>query len=133
MLDRRSELLDNLDLIKKAYLNLIIIKQLEEDACESVSYKNLHELSENERVIIEDINGIMKYIVPDLVFFREDRIIKAKYTEIDRLLTSVIQRSLQLRKNIENRLYSTKKNLDNLKVFPKSPSYSAPNIVNLRA
>ena len=88
MLDRKNHLLDNLEFIKSSYLNLLLLKQLEYDFFEKASYELLHELSENERRIIEDINGTLKCIVPDLVYFREDREIKEKVSEIDRLQAS---------------------------------------------
>ena len=133
MLDRKNRLLDNLDFIKNSYLNLLLLKQLEYDVFESASYENLHELSENERRIIEDINGTLKYIVPDLVYFREDWVIKERVSEIDRLQASLIQKNIKLRQDIKCRLDSTKKCLDNLNTLPKSSGHPLPNIVNLRA
>ena len=131
--NRKNNLLTNLDFIKNSYLNLLLLKQLEYDVIESASYENLHELSENERRIIEDINGTLKYIVPDLVYFREDQIIKERVSEIDRLQTSLIQKNIKMRKEIKDRLDSTKKCLDNLNTLPKSSGRHLPNIVNLRA
>ncbi len=133
MLDKKSDLLNNLDSIKKSYLNLIILKQLEKEACTSSDYETLHELSENERIIIEDINGIMKYIVPDLVRYRGDSGVRKRMLEIDRLQTSVIQKSLTLRENLEHMIQLTRKNLDNLRVFTPTSSNPIPCIVNLRA
>jgi len=114
LLDKKGDLLNNLDSIKKSYLNLIILKQLEKEACTSSDYETLHELSEHERVIIEDINGIMKYIVPDLVRYRRDSVV----------------RKWMLEKHI---MQLTRKNIDNLRVFTPTSSYSIPCIVNLRA
>ena len=133
MLDRKNHLLNNLEFIKNSYLNLFHLKQLEHDFFENASYENLHELSENERRIIEDINGTLKCIVPDLVYFREDRVIKDKVSEIDRLQASLIHKNIKLRQDIEGRMSSTKKCLDNLNTLPKSSGYRLPNIVNLRA
>lgn len=133
MLDKKGDLLNSLDSIKKSYLNLIILKQLEKEACTSSDYETLHELSEHERVIIEDINGIMKYIVPDLVRYRSDSVVRKWMLEIDRLKTSVIQKSLALRENLEHLMQLTGKNLDNLRVFTPISSNPIPCIVNLRA
>jgi hypothetical protein len=133
LLDKKGDLLNNLDSIEKSYLNLIILKQLEKEACTSSDYETLHELSEHERVIIEDINGIMKYIVPDLVRYRSDSVVRKWMLEIDRLKTSVIQKSLALRENLEHIMQLTRKNIDNLRVFTPTSSYSIPCIVNLRA
>jgi len=132
LLDKREMTLENLDYIKKAYLKLIILKHLQQDACEAAFFEDLHELTENERLIIEDINGIMKYIVPDLVILKGDPGIREKVSEIDRLQTSIIQRSLGLRKNLSNRIIRTKKSLENLKRFSVSPLYSIPSILNMR-
>lgn len=133
LLDKREITLENLDCIKKAYLKLIILKHLQQDACEGAFFENLHEFTENERLIIEDINGIMKYIVPNLVILKGDPRIREKVSEIDRLQTSIIQRSLGLRKNLSKRIIQTKKSLENLKKFSVSPLYSIPAIVNMRA
>jgi len=133
LLDKREMTLENLDYIKKAYLKLIILKHLQQDACEGAFFENLYEFTENERLIIEDINGIMKYIVPDLVILKGDPGIREKVSEIDRLQTSIIQRSLGLRKNLSNRIIRTKKSLENLKRFSVSSLYSIPSIVNMRA
>jgi hypothetical protein len=133
LLDKKGDLLNSLDSIKKSYLNLIILKQLEKEACTSSDYETLHELSEHERVIIEDINEIMKYIVPDLVRYRGDSVVRKWMLEIDRLKTSVIQKSLALRENLEHLMQLTRKNLDSLRVFTPISSNPIPCIVNLRA
>jgi hypothetical protein len=133
LLDKKGDLLNSLDSIKKSYLNLIILKQLEKEACTISDYETLHELSEHERVIIEDINEIMKYIVPDLVRYRGDSVVRKWMLEIDRLKTSVIQKSLALRENLEHLMQLTRKNLDNLRVFTPISSNPIPCIVNLRA
>ncbi len=70
MLDKKEKVLENLESIKKYYLKLILIKHFQQDASDSARYENLHELTENERLIIEDINGTMKYIVPDLLILK---------------------------------------------------------------
>jgi len=133
LLDRKRELIDNLELLKKTYLNLIILKQHEHDACGHGSYEILHELTENERILVDDIGDIMKYIVPDLLFFREDSEIKKCISELEHLKTSVIQRNLALRQDLEGRMALTRKNLQNLKVFTGPTTHQHPGIVNLRA
>ena len=74
----------------------------------------------------------MKYIVPDLLFFREDREIKKLVAGLDRLQTSVIRRNLSLSRDLKERIEITRKNLENLKLF-SSPVNQHPSIVNLRA
>ena len=131
--DRKRDLLKNLDFINKSYLNLLLLKQLEQDVINNSSYENLHELSENERRIVEDINATLKYIVPDLIYFREDRLIKEKVKELDNLQTSVIKKNIQLKRNLENLMGATKKTIENLEAFPPERTYTIPKIVNLRA
>ena len=133
MLDKKHKVLENLELIKKFYLKLILIKHFQQDASDNARYDNLHELTENERLIIEDINGTMKYIVPDLLTLKNDLLVKEMVTEIDHLQVSVIKRSMGLRMTLEEKINTTKKRLENLITYSKSPQYSAPQIVNIRA
>ena len=133
MLDKKEKVLENLESIKKYYLKLILIKHFQQDASDNARYENLHELTENERLIIEDINGTMKYIVPELLSLKDDLVVKEKVSEIDSLQISVIQRSMGLRKMLEAKMNTTKKRLENLVIYNKSPQYSAPQIVNIRA
>ena len=133
MLDKKEKVLENLESIKKYYLKLILIKHFQQDASDNARYENLHELTENERLIIEDINGTMKYIVPELLSLKDDLVVKEKVSEIDSLQISVIQRSMGLRKTLEEKMNNTKKRLENLVLYNKSPRYSAPQIVNIRA
>jgi hypothetical protein len=133
LLDKKEKILENLELIKKFYLKLILIKHFQQDASDNARYDNLHELTENERLIIEDINGTMKYIVPDLLILKDDLLIKEKVTEIDNLQESVIKRSIGFRMTLEERINTTKKRLENLITYNKIPHYSAPQIVNIRA
>ena len=133
MLDKKEKVLENLESIKKFYLKLILIKHFQQDASDNARYENLHELTENERLIIEDINGTMKYIVPELLSLKDDLHVKEKVSEIDNLQMSVIQRSMGLRKTLEKKMNTTKIRLENLVMYNKSPQYSAPLIVNIRA
>ena len=133
MLDKKEKVLENLESIKKFYLKLILIKHFQQDASDNARYENLHELTENERLIIEDINGTMKYIVPELLILKDDLLIKEKVAEVDSLQMSVIQRSMGLRKALEEKMNTTKKRLENLVMYNNSPRYSAPRIVNIRA
>lgn len=133
MLDRRSRLLENIDFIKRAYVNLLTLKQLESEACENGSYEVLHELSENERRIIQDINGTLKIIVPDIMYLRGDEIISKGIREIEDLQTSLIQKSMNLRENIEQKMFSTKKELDRLSDVPRLSTPPTPAILNVRA
>jgi hypothetical protein len=132
LLDRKQDLLDNLEQLRSSYLRLIILKQHEHDACDHGAYEILHELAENERILVDDINSIMKYIVPDLLFFREDSEIKKLVAGLDRLQASVIRRNLSLREDLKERIEITRKSLENLKLF-SSPANQHPGIVNLRA
>ena len=133
MLDKKENVLENLESIKKFYIKLILIKHFQQEASDNARYDNLHELTENERLIIEDINGTMKYIVPDLLILKDDMLVKEKVTEIDRLQDSVIRRSIGLRMVLEEKIHTAKKRLENLIKYQKSPQYSAPQIVNIRA
>jgi len=133
LLDRKRDLLENLELLKKCYLNLIILKQHEQDACDHGSYEILHELAENERVFIEDIKGIMKIVVPDLLYYRADSEVRRKVDEIECLQTSMVRKSLTLRQELEGMIEITRKNLENLRVFTKPSSHQHPALVNLRA
>ena len=133
MLDRKHGLMENLELLKKCYFNLIILKQHEQDACDHGAYEILHELAENERIFIEDVNGIMKIVVPDLLYYRGDSEIRQKVNEIQRLQTSVLRKSLTLRNELESMIDLTRKNLSNLRVFTKPSSQQHPALVNLRA
>lgn len=133
MLDRKRDLLENLELLKKCYLNLIILKQHEQDACDHGSYEILHELAENERIIIEDIRETIKVVVPDLLYYRADSEVRRMVDEIEHLQTSLVRKSLTLREELEGMIDLTRKNLENLRVFTKSSSHQHPSLVNLRA
>jgi len=132
-LDRKDRLLENLDFIKRSYVNLITMKQLESEACENGSYEVLHELSENERRIIEDINGTLKIIVPDIVYLRGDEHVSREIREIEGFQTSLIQKSMNLRENIEQKMFSTKKELESLSDIPRTSKAPVSSILNVRA
>ena len=132
-LDRKDILLENLDLVTRAYMKLIVLKQLEQDACESGRYHELHELSEEERLLVEDITGLLKCMVPDLLLHREDDLVRFRMDEIDGLQTSVVRKSLGLTENLKERIVQTRKNLEKLRFLPKSPAFARPNVINIRA
>jgi len=133
LLDKKRSLLENLDLIRRYYLKLLILKQLEEEAFIKNSYYALHEFTENERVIIEDINSTLKYIVPDLVLYRGEPEVRDRLEKLDELQTSIISRSLGLKKDLKDKIDSTRKRLKNLDVYPSAVSQPMPRIVNIRA
>jgi hypothetical protein len=132
-LDRKNILLENLDLIKRAYLKLIVLKQIEQDACEYGRYRELHELSESERLLVEDINGLLKCMVPDLLQHREDDLVRFRMDEIDSLQTDLVRKSLGLTGDLKDRIVHTRRSLEKLNLLPRSPAFAHPNVVNIRA
>jgi len=133
LLDKRESVIDTLETIENSYLQLVLLKQHEKEACEKGDYEYLYELSENERMIIENITGFMKYIVPDLLFLRRDSIVKKKLSEVDRLHATVISDSLKMRDGLEEHIARIKQKIKNLDGSPKSSLKAVPHIVNIRA
>lgn len=136
LLDKRESVLENLDIIKKTYLKLVVLKQLEQEAYEENEYDILYELSEDERLLVEDINNHMKYIVADLIILRDEKAVRQKLSEIDELQETVVRESLMIIRNITGRVEKTKKRIESLKAkpgMPKHSSLSTPQIVNIRA
>ena len=133
LLDKKKQVVQSLESIKKSYLKLVVLKQLEDDAYESGEYRSLHELSCDERIIVEDINSSMKYIVPELMWLKKEEDVSGLLSEIDRLQSVLVRKSLSLRKNLEQRIRDTKSKLGNLGRLPKTTGHSAPRIVNIRA
>jgi len=133
LLGKRENLLENLDLMKKDYLKLFILKQLQEDASENDRYELLHELAEHERIIVDNITGVLKYIVPDLVLMRGDALVQEQVSEIDSMQRAVIRKNLGLADGLRERIVETKKRLESLSVLPRRHSYAPPLVVNIRA
>jgi hypothetical protein len=133
LLDKKQEVVVNLETIKKTYLKLIVLKQMEDEAYESGQYRSLHELSCDERTLVEDINSRMKYIVADLVWLREEEDVEQILAELDELQKVLVRKSLSLRRTLENRIRDTKKKLVGFGRLPKRNTHSVPKIVNIRA
>ena len=133
LLDRKKQVLQILETMKKTYLKLIVLKQLEDEAYEGNEYRSLHELSCDERILVEDINSSMKCIVPDLVWLKAEEDVQRLLSELDKLQQVLIRKSLHLRENVELRIRDTKKKLGNLSHLPKRNSCATPRVVNIRA
>jgi hypothetical protein len=133
LLDKKEEVIQSLDFIKKTYLKLVVLKQLEKEAYENGEYRSLYELSEDERVLVEDINKHMKYIVPELVVWRNEAGVSERISEINRLQNLVVKKSLLLKENLEQSCNQTKKRLEKIRKLPVKTTLSAPQIVNIRA
>jgi antitoxin component HigA of HigAB toxin-antitoxin module len=133
LLGKKEEVIQSLDFIKKTYLKLVVLKQLEKEAYENSEYRSLYELSEDERILVEDINRHMKYIVPELVALKNEIGISERISEIDRLQNLVIKKSLMLKKNLEESCKQTRKKLESVAKIPATTASSASQIVNIRA
>ena len=133
MQDRKARVLENLDFIKRSYVKLALFKEREWEAQEESSYDTLYELSENERILIEDINDCLKFIVPDLITMRHDRTIQAVIAEIDELHGAVISQTLRIRNDLRKSISETEHKLQNIKVFPQSPSSPDSHVLDIRA
>lgn len=133
LLDRKKQVLQILETMKKTYLKLIVLKQLEDEAYEGNEYRSLHELSCDERTLVEDINSSMKCIVPDLVWLKAEGDVQRLLSELDKLQQVLVRKSLQLRKDLELRIRDTKRKMGNLGHLPKRSSCAAPRVVNIRA
>ena len=133
LLDKKQEVVTKLEAIKKTYLTLVVLKQLQEEACDTGEYRSLHELSCDERTLAEDINSCMKQIVPDLVWMKKEADIRDLLSEIEELQQSVIKKSLSQQKALSRRIADTKRRLDGICRLPHTGSVAAPRIVNIRA
>ncbi len=133
LLDRKQEVVSTLEAIKKTYLKLVVLKQLQEEACDSGEYRSLHELSCDERLLVDDINSSMKHIVPDLVWMKKEDDVRELLFEIDELQKSVVKKSLSQQKDLERRIEDTRRRLGGLGRLPHVGRASAPRIVNIRA
>jgi hypothetical protein len=131
--DRKALVLDNLDIIKRSYVSLALLKEREREAQDAGNYEFLYELSENERVLIENINGCLKLIVPDLLALRGDDKVRALLTEIDGLHEAVIAETLRIRNELKESIAKTGEKLERLNIFPKPLSSPDASILNIRA
>jgi hypothetical protein len=133
LLDKKSRVLENLDFIKRSYVKLALFKEREREAQEESRYDALYELSENERILIEDINDCLKFIVPDLISMRHDGKVRAVIAEIDELHGAVISQTLRVRNDLRKSISETEHKLQNIKVFPQSTSSPASHVLDIRA
>ncbi len=133
LLDRRKSTLNALEQVHSCYLQLVLLKHHEHDAFESDDFEYLYELSENERVLVEDINSLMKYVVPDLLYLRNDSRVRYLMSEIDVLHESVIGDTIEVKKTLEGKMHLTLNRLRNLHTYSGYSSNAAPRIVNIRA
>ena len=133
LLDRKQEVVLTLEAIKKTYLKLVVLKQLQEEACDSGEYRSLHELSCDERILVDDINSSMKHVVPDLVWMKKEADVRELLFEIEELQKSVIKKSLSQQKDLSRRIEDTRQRLGGLGRLPHVGRNSVPRIVNIRA
>ena len=131
--DKKSRVLENLDFIKRSYLKLALFKEREWEAQEESRYDTLYELSENERILIEDINDCLKFIVPDLISMRHDGKVRAVIAEIDELHGAVISQTLRIRNDLRKSISETELKLQNIKVFPHTSSSPTSHVLDIRA
>lgn len=132
LLDKRNSVLENLDSIRSSYLKLVLLKQHELEAFVEGEYECLYELAEHERLLVDDITGLMKYIVPDLLYLRQDATVQARMFEIDQLQESVLSEALKIRHLLEEGIAGKRKIIDNIRLFPRNTS-SLPHIISIRA
>jgi hypothetical protein len=131
--DKRARVLENLDFIKRSYVKLALFKEREWEAQEESRYDTLYELSESERILIEDINDCLKFIVPDLISMRHDGSVRAVIAEIDELHGAVISQTIRIRGDLKKSISNTRQKLQNIKVFPQSDSSPSSNVLDIRA
>lgn len=133
MLDKKARVLENLNFIKRSYVKLALFKEREREAQEDSHYDALYELSESERILVEDINDCLKFIVPDLITMRNDGSVRAVIAEIDELHGAVIGQALRIRNDLKKSISETEHKLQNIKVFPKTSSSPMSHILDIRA
>ena len=132
MLDKRTSVIENLDSIISLYLKLIMLKEHELETTVEGEYSSLYEVTEYERRLVDDITGLLKYIVPDLTYLKEDRDVKSRMLAINEIQESVLRETLKIRHLLEKEIEGKKKILENIRVFPKT-STSQPSIISIRA
>ncbi len=133
MLDRRKSTLSTLEQVRSCYLQLVLLKHHERDAFEEDDFEYLYELSENERIFVEDINSLMKCVVPDLLYLRNDSRVRCLMSELDVLHESVIGESIQIRKGLEGSMQKTLGQIRHLGTYSGYSSRSIPRVINIRA
>ena len=131
--DKKTRVLENLDFIKRSYVKLALFKEREWEAQEDSRYDALYELSENERIVIEDINDCLKFIVPDLISMRHDGKIREAIAEIDELHGAVISQTLRIRNDLRKSISEAEQKLQNMRAFPQRPSSPTSHVLDIRA
>jgi hypothetical protein len=133
LLDRKKNTLNTLEQVKSCYLQLVLLKHHERDAFDTDDFEYLYELSENERVLVEDINSLMKYVVPDLLYLRDDRSIRYIMSEIDELHESVIEGNIEMRSGLKMHMQETLTRLRQIDTYTDYSTRSIPRVINIRA
>ena len=133
MQDKKTRVLENLEFIKRSYVKLALFKEREWEAQEESLYDTLYELSENERIVIEDINDCLKFIVPDLISMRHDGKIREAIAEIDELHGAVISQTLRIRNDLRKSISEAEQKLQNMRAFPQRPSSPISHVLDIRA
>lgn len=125
-------MIENLDSIISLYLKLIVLKEHELEATVEGEYTSLYEVTECERRLIDDITGLLKCIVPELVYMREDSAVKSRMLAIDEMQESILKETLKIRYLLEKEIEGKKKILENIRIFPRTHT-SYPSIISIRA
>lgn len=133
LLDRRSKLIEDLDIVIVQLQKLLLIKNLQDEALESNNFSELYEFAENERIIIEEINTSMRILIGDLVAFKKDPVIKKKIDMIDSLQAKVIKINISLKDGLDKKILRTEKKLTSLNQFNPPINQGRPSIINIRA
>jgi len=133
LLDRKKNTISTLERVKSCYLQLVLLKHHEREAFETSDFEYLYELSENERILVDDINSLMKYAVPDLLYLRNDDRVPRMMPAIDSLHESVIGENIETKNGLEGSMHRTLNRIQHLRTYTGNSSNSIPRVVNLRA
>ncbi len=131
MLDKRSQLIENLTEIKNLLLR---VKVIEENGRRSLDYDDYNTFMEHlhyETLIINEVKKRMKDIIPDLVYYKNDRVISDIVRSIENINELILKLNIGIQGKVKNNISFLKKRISSINNY--SPKRECLHIVDIRA
>ena len=132
MLDKKEGLISNLNNVYALLMKILIIEEHEYDTLKIEDYDDFYEYIQYEGNIMNEVKLIMKDIVPELIYYRDEPGVENLLASIEDINKKILEKNVGFQSDVKSRMNDIKKKLTYLNHYvPSDLNFST--ILNIRA
>jgi len=132
LLDKKEELILDLNNIYALLMKVLIIEEHEYETLKIEDYEDFYEYIQYEGSIMNEVKEVMKDIVPELIYYRDEPKIENLLESIEDINKKILKKNVGFQNDVKDRIGDIKKRLTSLNHYVPS-DFNVSTILSIRA